>query len=110
MQSFIPRERGYINAELQVNLFDTARISLEVPYRCNQKHWKPFHKPFGKARKRIETHFSQFTNQFNIMRNYAKDWEGFFIRIISKVSALTGSQYLNKINNRPIGRIKYALA
>ncbi len=31
-------------------------------------------------------------------------------RIISKVSALTVSQYLNKINNRPIGRIKYALA
>ena len=103
-------DRGYINAELQLNLFDTAHISLEVPYRCNQKDWKPFHKPFGRARKRIETLFSQFTDQFNIMRNYAKDWEGFFTRIISKVSALTVSQYLNKINNRPIGRIKYALA
>lgn len=44
------------------------------------------------------------------MRNYAKDWLGFFTRIISKVSALTVAQYLNKINNRPIGRIKYALA
>ena len=66
--------------------------------------------PFGKARKRIETIFSQFTDQFNIMRNYAKDWLGFFTRIISKVSALTVAQYINKINNRPIGRIKYALA
>lgn len=103
-------DRGYINAELQVNLFETARISLEVPYRYNQKDWKPFQKPLGMARKRIETLFSQFTDQFNIMRNYAKDWQGFFTRIISKVSALTVSQYLNKINNRPIGRIKYALA
>ena len=103
-------DRGYINVELQLNLFETAHISLEVPYRCNQKDWKPFYKPFGKARKRIETIFSQFTDQFNIMRNYAKDWLGFFTRIISKVSALTVAQYINKINNRPIGRIKYALA
>ena len=88
----------------------TAHISLEVPYRCKQKDWKPFYKPFGKARKRIETIFSQFTDQFNIMRNYAKEWLGFFTRIISKVSALTVAQYINKINNRPIGRIKYALA
>ena len=29
---------------------------------------------------------------------------------ISKVSAFTVSQYLNTINNRPVGRIKYALA
>ena len=101
---------GYISAEIQLNLFGTARINLEVPYRSNQKDWKPFHKPFAQARKRIETLFSQFDDQFNIMRNYAKEYIGFFTRIISKVSALTVSQYLNKINNRPIGRIKYALA
>ncbi len=44
------------------------------------------------------------------MRNYAKDYRGFFTRIISKVSAFTVSQYINKINDKPIGRIKYALA
>ena len=103
-------DMGYISADIQLNLFETAHINLEVPYRSNQKDWKPFHKPFAKARKRIETIFSQFDDQFNIMRNYAKDYIGFFTRIISKVSALTVSQYLNKINNRPIGRIKYALA
>ncbi len=44
------------------------------------------------------------------MRNYAKDYRGFFTRIISKVSAFTVSQYINKIKDKPIGRIKYALA
>ena len=39
-----------------------------------------------------------------------KQHVGFFTRIISKVTAFTVSQYLNLINNRPIGRIKYALA
>ena len=32
-----------------------------------------------------------------------------FARIISKVSALTVLQYVNFINNKPIGRVKYAL-
>ena len=103
-------DRGYISAEIQLNLFETAHKQLEVPYRCNQKDWKPQHKPFGKIRKRIETLFSQFSDQFNITRNYAKDYQGFFTRIISKMSAITVSQYINKINHKPIGRIKYALA
>ena len=103
-------DKAYLSAEIQCNLFESASIQLEVPYRYNQKDWKPFHKPFAKARKRLETNFSQFTDQFNIMRNYAKDYQGFFTRIISKVSAFTVSQYINKINDKPIGRIKYALA
>ena len=45
----------YISAEIQLNLFETAHIKLEVPYRSNQKDWKPSHKPLAKARKRIET-------------------------------------------------------
>ena len=102
--------KGYLSAEVQFNLFESARIQLEVPYRPNKKNWKPFYKTFGRIRKRVETDFSQFTYQFNIMRNYAKLHVGFFTSIISKMSAFTISQYLNFINNRPIGRIKYALA
>ncbi|EFC67888.1 hypothetical protein HMPREF0670_01939 [Prevotella sp. oral taxon 317 str. F0108] len=32
-----------------------------------------------------------------------------YARIIAKISALTIPQYVNSINNKPIGRIKYAL-
>ena len=32
-----------------------------------------------------------------------------FARIISKVSALTVLQYVNFINNKPIGKVKYVL-
>jgi len=32
-----------------------------------------------------------------------------FTRIIGKISALAVSQYVNYINNKPMGRIKYAL-
>ena len=46
-------DRGYISAQVQLNLFETANIRLEVPYRCNQKDRKPTFPAFAKARKRI---------------------------------------------------------
>ena len=102
-------DKGYIGADVQLDLFETAHIRLECPYRLNQKDWKPTFIPFAKARKRIETIFSQLSDQFLIIRNYAKITNGLFARIIGKISALTVSQYANYINNKPIGRIKYAL-
>ena len=39
----------------------------------------------------------------------AKETCGLFARIVGKVSAMTALQYINYINNKPIGRIKYAL-
>ena len=108
-QSTIIGDKGYLKASLQLDLFETAQIHLEVPYRLNQKNWKPTFKPFAKARKRVETLFSQLDDQFMVCRNYAKQQVGLFARIISKVSALTVLQYINFINNKPIGRVKYAL-
>lgn len=102
-------DKGYISAEVQLDLFETANIRLECPYRLNQKNWKPTFIPFAKARKRVETVFSQLNDQFLAIRNYAKRTCGLFARIIGKVSAMTALQYINHINNKPIGRIKYAL-
>lgn len=102
-------DKGYIGTEVQLDLFETANIRLEYPYRLNQKNWKPTFIPFAKARKRVETLFSQLNDQFLVIRNYAKNTRGLFARIIGKVSALTALQYINYINNKPIGRIKYAL-
>ena len=42
--------------------------------------------------------------------NEGMETVGLFTRIIGKISAFTAMQYLNHINNRPIGRVKYALA
>lgn len=50
---------------------------------------------FCQSEKRIETLFSQLCDQFMIIRNYAKDTDGLFARIIGKISALTILQYIN---------------
>lgn len=102
-------DKGYIGAEVQLDLFTTANIKLECPYRLNQKNWKPTFVPFAKAMKRIETLFSQLTDQILVIKNDAKETCGLFARIIGKISALTVLQNINYIYNKPIGRIKYAL-
>ena len=79
---------GIIGAEVQLGLFETTDIRLECPYRLNQRNWKPTFIPFAKARKRVETLFSQLTDQLLVIRNYAKETCGLFARIIGKVSAL----------------------
>jgi len=78
-----------ITPQVQSNLFETAHIRLEAPYRTYQKEWKPTFALFTKDRKRIETLFSQLCDLFLVMRNYAKDTHGLFTRIIGKISELT---------------------
>ena len=98
-----------LTGTIQLDLFETSNIRLDCPYRLNQKNWKPTSRLFAKARKRVETNFSQLTDQYMVMRNYAKRTAGLFARIIGKISAQTIAQYFNYINNKPIGRVKYAL-
>jgi ACT domain-containing protein len=63
--------------------------------------FKPAFKPFRKFRKRIEPVFSQLDDQFMLLRNYAKDVNGIFIRMLAKITAITALQYINKLNNNP---------
>lgn len=102
-------DKGYLSAEVQQNLFDTANITLEVPYRLNQKNWRPPSWAYKRYRKRIETIFSQLNDNLMMIRNYAKQTCGLFTRMAGKIAAMTFMQYVNFVNHRPIGQIKYSL-
>jgi hypothetical protein len=118
-------DKGYLSCDVQLDLFQTANIRLEVPMRKNsstmltnhssatltnhQKNYKPQFYLFKKYRKRVETLFSQLDNQFMLTRNYAKNTAGIFTRMLAKIAAATALQYINKLNNKPIGQLKYAL-
>jgi hypothetical protein len=104
-------DKGYLSANIQLNLFETANIRLQTPKRINQTSYRKQPYIFRKNRKRIETLFSQLCDQFMIRRNYAKTFEGFKTRILSKITALTMIQYLNKfIFSRPINNLKLNLS
>ena len=102
-------DKGYLCAEIQKNLFEAANITLEDPYRLNQKNWHPPTWAYKRFRKRIETIFSQLNDNLMMIRNYAKQSCGLFTRIAGKIAAMTFMQYVNFVNHHPIGRIKYSL-
>ena len=103
-------DKGYLSAEIQIDLFNYANIELETPKRMKQKDYKPQFYLFKKQRKRIETLFSQLCDQFMIRRNYAKTFEGFKTRLLSKITALTVVQFINKeYFNRNINNLKVSI-
>ncbi len=102
-------DKGYLSVPIQQDLFTSANITLEVPYRLNQKNWRPPLWAYKRYRRRIETVFSQLNDQLMMIRNYAKQPQGFFTRIAAKVAAFTMLQYFNLLYHKPIGQLKYAL-
>jgi len=75
--------------------------------RKNQQNYKQQAYVYRKPRKRIETLFPQLFDHFMIRRNYAKTFNGFKTRILSKLTSLTIIQYINKfIFDRNINNLK----
>lgn len=104
-------DKGYLSAEIQLNLFESANIRLDTPKRANQKSSTPQPYILKRARKRIETLYSQLCDQFLIRRNYAKTFDGFKTRILSKVTAMTMIQFLNHfVFNKPLNNLKINLS
>ena len=100
-------DKGYLSSTFLLDLFESSNIKLETPMRSNQKNYKAQPYIFRKSRKRIETLFSQLCDQFKIRNNYAKTFQGFKTRILSKITALTVIQYINKFQfNRNINNLK----
>ena len=102
-------DKGYLSATVQKNLFEEENIVLEVPYRLNQKNWRPPSCAYKKFRKRIETVFSQLNDTLMMIRNYAKQTRGLFTRMAGKIAPMTFMQYENFLNHQPLGQIKYSL-
>ena len=99
-------DKGYLSAEYQLDLFTSNNIRLEVPRRINQHNYKKQPYLLRKTRKRIETLFSQLCDQFMIRRNYAKSFDGYKNRILSKIASVTVIQMINKLLNRNINNLK----
>lgn len=103
-------DRGYIGKSTQLRLFKDLSLKLYIPYRRNQKDFVKYPYKLKIVRKKIETVFSQFCDEFMIRRNYAKRFNGFEIRIITKVTCKTLKQLINFRNGKVINRTKHSLA
>ena len=103
-------DKAYRSNPLQLKLFEHFKIELSSPYRENQKDFKKYPYERKIIRKRIETCFSQYCDDFNIKRNYAKSFSGINTRISTKIAAMTFKQYWNYLHGNKISRTKHSLA
>lgn len=103
-------DRGYIGKATQLRLFEDLGLNLNIPYRRNQKDYKKYPYELKIKRKKIETVFAQFCDEFMIRRNYAKRFNGFEIRLITKIASKTLKQLINFRNGNPINQTKHSLA
>jgi len=104
-------DRGYISADYQLDLFNHSNIKLTVPMRKNQQNQIDFLPAKRRKRKRIETLISQLDGQFSMNVNFAKTFDGFATRILSKITTITIVQYINLfIYNRNLNNIKINLS
>lgn len=103
-------DRAYIGQAIQLSLFEEIRLNIQVPYRRNQKDYKKYDHKQKIKRKNIEVVFAQYCDEFSLRKNYAKRFDGFFVRIQTKIAAKTFKQYWNMINGNPINQTKHSLA
>ena len=103
-------DRAYLSDPLQRELFETNRLLLETPKRRNQKNYRKYPAVFRRVRKRIETLYSKLHDQFKIVNNYAKTFQGLSVRILSKITGYTLVQYLNKYKfDNQLCHVKHAI-
>lgn len=103
-------DKGYLSKQWQHNLFEDSKVNLQTPMRKNQLDYKEFPHIFSKARKRIETLFSQLCDQFMIRRNYAKSFEGISRRVITKMTSLTLIQWVNQRSGNKLNNLKIVIS
>jgi len=104
-------DKGYVSQPYKTLLMERSNIRLLTETRKNQKVIDFIPKEYKGKRKKIETIFSQLTDQFSIQKNYTKSAAGYFSRILSKITSMTVMNYINvHTNNVSASKIKYALA
>lgn len=105
--AYIYGDKGYTSRTKQLSLWENFNIQLITPPKTNSRHPdRRWTKSIGIKRRRIETVFSQFTDQYGIKRNYAKTFRGYYSRLVAKIVSMTFLQYVNHLHGNPIGQIK----
>ena len=104
-------DKGYVSMELGKQLALEQNISLLALQRKNSKTQFPKHirNILSKMRRRVETSFSQLTEQFNANKVLAKSKLGLMTRITIKILAHNISYLINFLsgNEDNIGKIKH---
>lgn len=102
-------DKGYISAELAIQLADHNGVRLlTIPRRNQKQHLPPEVAALLNGHRHIiETVHGQLTEQLGIATNHAHSFWGLCARLYTKLTAHTVSLYLNRlVGNEPALQIK----
>lgn len=103
-------DKAYDSRPHQLRLDDGLDLALSAPMRANRTDWRPYSRALARARKRVETTFSQCCDEVRMKVNRAKRFAGLEARVTTKLLARTLRQVVNYEQGRPIAQTKHALA
>ena len=81
-------DKGYVGKQIHEDMAKQNICLLALKRSNSQKQWsKPFRQMIFKSRRRIETVFSQLSEQLNAERVLAKTFRGLCTRLVNKILA-----------------------
>ena len=103
-------DKGYVGEQLREDMQDRNICLLALKRNNSKIQWsKPFRQMIFKFRRRVETVFSQLSQQLNAERVLAKTFRGLCTRLINKVLAYDLALLINKLfySQQPLACIKH---
>ena len=103
-------DKGYVGEQLREDMQDRNICLLALKRNNSKINWsKPFRQMIFKLRRRVETVFSQLSQQLNVERVLAKTFRGLCTRLINKVLAYDLALLINKLfySQQPLACIKH---
>jgi len=103
-------DKGYVGEQLREDMQDRNICLLALKRNNSKINWsKPFRQMIFKFRRRVETVFSQLSQQLNAERVLAKTFRGLCTRLVNKVLAYDLALLINKLfySQQPLACIKH---
>ena len=103
-------DKGYFGKQLSLDFTKEFNGILNAFCRSNSKNWEPINPLVKRARRYIETVFSQLCDEMRMKTNRAKRFSGLETRISTKLLVRTLKQWVNYHTGKPINQTKHWLA
>lgn len=100
-------DKGYISAPVQLSFADNLGVDLQAIPKDNDLKATLWPFEWRRARRYVETVFSQLCDEVRVKRNLAKRFTGINTRVSTKLLVRTVKQFLNYHTGRPINQTKH---
>jgi len=103
-------DRGYLGKQLKLDYATEFKGELKAVFRSNSKDWEPTNPYHKRARRYIETVFSQLSDEVRMKINRAKRYSGLAARVSTKLLTRTLKQWVNYHAGKSLNQTKHWIA